>query len=84
MSTVRVKQLTDDIGEFYPMSHIDSVRDENGLTVRDIVSGLGALPFSETVEDGFFVVDEYLNVGAVVNTIGVQSKNILSYEIIDY
>ena len=84
MPTVRVKQLIDENGDFYPVSHIDSVRDENGCTVRDLISGLGALPFSETVEDGFFVVDEYLNVGAVVNTTGVHSKNILSYEIIDY
>lgn len=84
MPTIRVKQLIDDNGNFYPVSHIDAVRDENGCTVRDLLSGLGALPFSETVEDGFFVVDEYLNIGAVVNTAGVNSKNILSHEIIDY
>lgn len=84
MQTVRVKQLIDDIGIFYPVSHIDAVRDENGCTVRDIVSGLGALPFSETVEDGFFVVDEELNIGAVVDTTGIHSKNILTYEIVDY
>lgn len=84
MPTIRVKQLNDENGDFYPVSHIDAVRDENGCTVRDLLSGLGALPFSETVEDGFFVVDEYLNVGAVVNATGVHSKNILSYEIIDY
>lgn len=84
MPTIRVKQLIDEFGDFYPLSHIDAVRDENGCTVRDLLSGLGALPFSETVEDGFFVVDEYLNVGAVVNTTGVHSNNILPYEIIDY
>lgn len=84
MPTIRVKQLIDENGDFYPLSHIDAVRDENGCTVRDLISGLGALPFSETVEDGFFVVDENLNIGAVVNTMGVHSKNILSYEIIDY
>lgn len=84
MPTIRVKQLNDENGDFYPVSHIDTVRDENGCTVRDLLSGLGALPFSETVEDGFFVVDEFLNVGAVVNTSGIHSKNILSYEIIDY
>jgi hypothetical protein len=84
MPTIRVKQLIDENGYFYPLSHIDAVRDENGCTIRDLISGLGALPFSETVEDGFFVVDENLNIGAVVNTTGVHSKNILSYEIVDY
>ncbi len=84
MSTVRVKQMKDASGDYYPLSHIDAVRDENGCTVRDLLSGVGALPFSETVEDGFFVVDEELNIGAVVNITGTHSKNILPYEIIDY
>ena len=34
-------------------------------------------------EDGFFIVDENLNIGFAVNNDGVKAKNIINYEIIE-
>ena len=39
--------------------------------------------FPETVEDGFFIVDENLNVGAVIDEDGIHAKNIVEFETVE-
>lgn len=75
--------MDEDSQEFYPITHIDAVRDEQGRTVRDLVEGQGALNAAEVNEDGFFFVDEDLNIGCFVNSTGVHAPNILPYELVN-
>lgn len=69
--------------QFYPVTHIDAVRDEQGHTVRDLVESQGALNAAEVNEDGFFFVDEDLNIGCFVDSAGVHAPNILKYELVN-
>lgn len=81
---VNIKQLLDENSEiFYPVTHIDAVRDEEGRTVRDLIEGVGALSAATVVESGFFVVDEELNIGCIIDGTGVHAPNILNYEIVN-
>lgn len=81
---IPIKQMMDENSqEFYPVTHIDAVRDEQGRTVRDLVEGQGALNAAEVNEDGFFFVDEDLNIGCYVNATGVHAPSILEYELVN-
>lgn len=81
---VNIKQLIDERSEiFYPVTHIDAVRDGEGRTVRDLIEGAGALSAATVAEKGFFVVDEELNIGCFIDETGVQAPNILEYEIVN-
>lgn len=81
---VNIKQLLDENREiFYPVTHIDAVRDEEGRTVRDLIEGAGALSAATVDEKGFFVVDEELNIGCIIDETGVHAPNILTYEIVN-
>lgn len=82
---VPIKQLLDENRDlFYPVTHIDAVRDEDGNTVRDLVQGGSDSHLAETAEDGFYIVDENLNIGAYCDAAGFHAKNILEHVIIEY
>ena len=50
--------------------------------VNQLEAEVNAL-FPETVEDGFFIVDENLNVGAVIDEDGIHAKNIVEFETVE-
>lgn len=81
--SVPVKRLLDENRElFYPVTHIDAVRNSEGQTVRDLIEESGNLAVADVAEDGFFFVDENLNIGAYLDASGIHAPNILEYEII--
>ena len=52
-----------------------------GGKLTELILNIEDLAYVE--EDGFFVVDENLNIGFSVNNDGAKAKNIINYEIID-
>lgn len=63
----------------------------NNLTTDDATKGLSAamgknlgerVPI-QVVEDGFFFVDENLNIGVYVDTNGIHANNIIEYQIVN-
>lgn len=82
--SIPIKKLLDENdNQFYPVTHIDAVRDEQGRTVRDLVEGQGALNAAEVNEDGFFFVDEDLNIGCFVDSTGAHAPSILPFELVN-
>lgn len=45
--------------------------------------GGGGGNFIETVEDGFFIVDQSLNIGVYVDANGIHANNILEFQIVN-
>lgn len=60
-------------------SHFIEVLKASGINVDNIISSYASL----TNEDGFFIIDEELNIGVKVDNNGIHAKNILEYEIIE-
>lgn len=83
--SINVKKMLDENSvPFYPLTNLESVRDENGKSILDYLSDSGVFITAETEEDGVFFVDSELNVGLSLDTTGVKAKGILHYQIMDY
>lgn len=81
--SIPIKKLLDENDEqFYPVTHLEAVRDENGRTVLDLV-GDGDLIAAAVSQNGFYFVDEDLNIGAFVDALGVHAPNILEHELVN-
>lgn len=82
--SVNGKQMIDENNvPFYPITHIDLVRDENGKTILDYMNG-GIICAESTEENGFYFVDQDLNIGAYIDNEGIHSSTIIEYQLIDY
>ena len=83
--SINVKQMLDENGiPFYPLTNLESVRDENGKSILDYLGNSGTFMTAETEEDGVFFVDERLNIGLSLDESGLRANGILPYQIIDY
>lgn len=67
---------------FYPVTHLGAVRDEQGRSFLDFVGQIAPISAIETTEDGFFFVDEFLNVGVYIDATGIHSPSIIPFQII--
>lgn len=80
---IPIKKLLDENDEqFYPITHLEAVRDEHGRTVLDLV-GDGDLATAKVSQSGFYFVDEDLNIGVYVDALGVHAPNILEHELVN-
>ena len=52
---------------------------KQGKALKDLLDAI----LAETVEDGFFVTDEQLNIGFSVNQAGAHAHNLMEYEIVN-
>lgn len=60
-------------------SHFVEVLKASGISADDVMSSCASL----VNENGFFIVDEELNIGVKVDSDGIHAKNILEYEIVE-
>lgn len=60
-------------------AHFVEVLKASGVATGSVIDSVAV----EVEEDGFFFVDEQLNVGVKVDSDGIHAKNILEYEIIN-
>lgn len=71
-----------DSGADYDGDNVDLTDYATKAELAQLEHEVNAL-FPETVEDGFFIVDENLNVGAVIDEDGIHAKNIVEFETVE-
>lgn len=98
IATTDTKPGTPDQRVFYLASQNGTYKNFGGIVLYDEIAvllydgewlkesldvSLNIEDLAYVEEDGFFIVDENLNIGFAVNNDGAKAKNIINYEIID-